>query len=725
MADIFISYKREQRAAAAQVAELLRGNGYEVWWDRELIGGDNFQRTINDELDAAACVVVLWSQLALASDYIVAEASKARDHEKLVGANIDNVCLPVPFNTLQCVSLAAWQGGADADCAQDLLRSVARRSGRAYVAPAARRKKWAVLVATTAYTNTSDFPPLADSRRLAETLARALAAADGAPFHCTTLLDKGRSEIRRLLRERAEETASNEPILFYFRGHARLSPDEGVCLCLASTESDDLVGTALPLRWLVREIIDKVNSEQVVVLLDCAFAVASDVPAATAQAIGVADALKQDLAFSKGKSMLLLTTTVAADSRSSGVFSETLARSLGDWSADIDHDNIITLDEWLAGATAAAAASGEQAAKWSIGLAGSVEIARRAPPAQAAPALREVVPPALLDSIEAALADDCALIPLLGDGIFETGPLSCFRLVEALRKRSNVLAAAAADLSLPEAAEYLIQTHYKRNRERFLADFCDILSEQQAASRDLAIHDFVINGLDLPWMLVSTTYDWALEQRLEQAQRSFLVVAHLLRSEGELLILHCRPAADRVAELRERGVMFATATDASWVIYRSRADDFLPRDAEDCIIYKVLGSPFLNQRAESLEGCAPADSIVITETDHTILLGRLERKSANMPTAFADPFRLRHLLFLGHSLDLWHYRLFGNLFRRAITDIETRDSRLNEPIAVVRPQTTEVEIEFWRALGAEHHLCSVDGLARELIGRRQGAAAHG
>jgi TIR domain len=46
MARIFISYKKEDREDALAVSTALSERGQEVWWDRELIGGVDFARTI-------------------------------------------------------------------------------------------------------------------------------------------------------------------------------------------------------------------------------------------------------------------------------------------------------------------------------------------------------------------------------------------------------------------------------------------------------------------------------------------------------------------------------------------------------------------------------------------------------------------------------------------------------------------------------------------------------
>lgn len=63
MADVFISYKSERRAAAEHLAEILSDYGYSVWWDYGLISGRDFGAQIEKELRAAKAVIVLWCSM--------------------------------------------------------------------------------------------------------------------------------------------------------------------------------------------------------------------------------------------------------------------------------------------------------------------------------------------------------------------------------------------------------------------------------------------------------------------------------------------------------------------------------------------------------------------------------------------------------------------------------------------------------------------------------------
>jgi len=61
MADIFLSYSREDRAVIEPLAEQINAAGYTVWWDKQLTGGGRFLKETEAELNAAKVVLVVWS----------------------------------------------------------------------------------------------------------------------------------------------------------------------------------------------------------------------------------------------------------------------------------------------------------------------------------------------------------------------------------------------------------------------------------------------------------------------------------------------------------------------------------------------------------------------------------------------------------------------------------------------------------------------------------------
>jgi hypothetical protein len=60
---VFLSYAREDAAAANRIAEALRSNGVEVWFDQnELRGGDAWDQKIRRQIDACALFMPLISR---------------------------------------------------------------------------------------------------------------------------------------------------------------------------------------------------------------------------------------------------------------------------------------------------------------------------------------------------------------------------------------------------------------------------------------------------------------------------------------------------------------------------------------------------------------------------------------------------------------------------------------------------------------------------------------
>lgn len=114
MADIFISYASEDRERAKTLAQELEAEGWSVWWDRLIPFGKPFDEVIQENLHAARCVIVLWTEHSVASKWVRSEAAAAEERHTLVPVMLDEeVQLPLAFKLLQCANLHDWEPGSD------------------------------------------------------------------------------------------------------------------------------------------------------------------------------------------------------------------------------------------------------------------------------------------------------------------------------------------------------------------------------------------------------------------------------------------------------------------------------------------------------------------------------------------------------------------------------------------------------------------------------------
>ncbi len=88
MADIFISYKSEERALPEALAGDLRAAGYSVWWDMDLVGGAAFRAQILEKLNAARAVIVIWTPASVQSEFVLDEADHAKREGKLIPVRV-------------------------------------------------------------------------------------------------------------------------------------------------------------------------------------------------------------------------------------------------------------------------------------------------------------------------------------------------------------------------------------------------------------------------------------------------------------------------------------------------------------------------------------------------------------------------------------------------------------------------------------------------------------
>ena len=110
MADLFVSYSRDDKARAEEVVRLLEDYGWDVFWDQETRAGELWPKVLEEELIKARCLVALWTTTSIASRWVRIEAYEALQNDKLVPVLLDKVRPPLEFRQTQMFDLIGWNG---------------------------------------------------------------------------------------------------------------------------------------------------------------------------------------------------------------------------------------------------------------------------------------------------------------------------------------------------------------------------------------------------------------------------------------------------------------------------------------------------------------------------------------------------------------------------------------------------------------------------------------
>src|SRR5262249_39316009 len=99
-ADVFLSYSSNNGEQIASLATELRKKHISVWYDVGLIAGQPFREVLRDRIETVKAVVVLWTEDAISSKWVRAEADLADLHGKLIclrDPGLDPKRIPMPF----------------------------------------------------------------------------------------------------------------------------------------------------------------------------------------------------------------------------------------------------------------------------------------------------------------------------------------------------------------------------------------------------------------------------------------------------------------------------------------------------------------------------------------------------------------------------------------------------------------------------------------------------
>ena len=106
--DVFVSYASEDLDRVKPLIAAFEEQGWKVWWDKELVVGPSYEDKIEAALEAARCVVVVWSSHSIKSQWVRTEAHEGFEREILVPLLLDDVKPPLAYRISQTATMFDW-----------------------------------------------------------------------------------------------------------------------------------------------------------------------------------------------------------------------------------------------------------------------------------------------------------------------------------------------------------------------------------------------------------------------------------------------------------------------------------------------------------------------------------------------------------------------------------------------------------------------------------------
>jgi len=113
VADVFISYKREDRPRVSIIAELLSDLRLTAWFDASLVSGDSWQTVIDREVGSASAMLVCWTPQAVKSVQVMREVLEGVKRRIYAPVRLDMCTPPAELNSKHMPDLSAWDFSLD------------------------------------------------------------------------------------------------------------------------------------------------------------------------------------------------------------------------------------------------------------------------------------------------------------------------------------------------------------------------------------------------------------------------------------------------------------------------------------------------------------------------------------------------------------------------------------------------------------------------------------
>ncbi len=156
MADIFVSYSRQDRERVAPLVAALEASGWSVWWDPDIAPGEEFDSLISRELDAARALIVVWTPQSVESRWVRGEARDAADRGVLVPVRFDQARLPIDFRALHATDLDDWNGDRRHAAFLSLCKALESKLGAGTHVPVEAKKNERIGICVLPFENMSN-----------------------------------------------------------------------------------------------------------------------------------------------------------------------------------------------------------------------------------------------------------------------------------------------------------------------------------------------------------------------------------------------------------------------------------------------------------------------------------------------------------------------------------------------------------------------------------------
>ena len=139
---MFVAYDQPDKERAQRLVHALEASGFAVWSHADLTSGENWHSEIEAALEAASCVIVLWSRSSVGpgGEFVRDEARRALERGVLLPVLLHRVDPPLGFREIQAIDLSRWRSSRSNPSFRDLCAAIqARIDGRDLPAPRATR----------------------------------------------------------------------------------------------------------------------------------------------------------------------------------------------------------------------------------------------------------------------------------------------------------------------------------------------------------------------------------------------------------------------------------------------------------------------------------------------------------------------------------------------------------------------------------------------------------